>query len=524
MKRFVFRNATVELFFPRGETEFSGYGDVSRVPAEAEIFRWFYTFPPDASPSEARAIITDILQKLRLAASRVPAEKTFELVPFALPRNVPLALSDSRLRAAVEFYAGELEKFSRERGNAPVLAVPEFGVDWRLWFLAKMPFSPAKKIAGTPPPAPSVPAVRKKCLVLDCDDTLWGGTLGEDGFSGIKIGGDYPGNAFAYFQKRLIELAESGVVLAVCSKNNYADVREVFEKHPDMPLRPEHVSAWRANWNDKAENIREIAEELNIGADSFVFIDNDARERARVSAAFGGDVATPDFPKNPYELPEFFEKLADDFFRTETLTREDVAKTRQYRDAAARADFSKTFASLEDYVASLGIRLRLALADDFSLPRLAQLTRKTNQFNLATRRRTEAELRGFLARGNAVVSLAASDMFGDLGIVGEAEIAFADAGKSAQLENFMMSCRALGRGIETAFAQALLNWLRERGVEEISADFVPTAKNAPCENFLPALGFSRSDAAGTRFALDLRERGVFEISSAYEFVSDEQRH
>ena len=149
---------------------------------------------------------------------------------------------------------------------------------------------------------------------------------------------------------------------------------------------------------------------------------------------------------------------------------------------------------------------------------------KTNQFNLATRRRTEAELRGFLARGNAVFSLAAADRFGDLGIVGEAEISFADAGKSARVENFMMSCRALGRGVETAFARALLNLLRKRGVETVSADFAPTAKNAPCAEFLSSLGFAATDTAGTRFALDLRARGAFEISSAYEFVSDEQRH
>lgn len=509
MKLFVFRNATVEAFFPRGETAFSGYGDISVAPPDAETFRWFYTFPPDISPSEANALAKDFLQKLRLAAHRIPTQKTLELVRLAAPNRTPLVLADSRVRDAVAAYNAELEKFSRERGNAPVLDAPAFGVDWRLWFLAQMPFSPTKKIAGTPP-APRVPAVRKKCLVLDCDDTLWGGTLGEDGFAGIRIGGEYPGNAFALFQKRLVELSESGIILAVCSKNNYADVREVFEKHPGMILRTNHVSAWRVNWNDKAENVHEIAAELNIGADSLVFLDNDARERERILSAFGGDVAAPAFPKSPWELPEFFETLADEFFRTETLTPEDTKKTRQYRDAGARAEFARTFASLEDYIASLKIQLRLADADDFSFPRLAQLTQKTNQFNLATRRRTETELRDFCARGNAVFSLAATDRFGDLGIVGEAEIAFSDAGATAKLENFMLSCRALGRGIETAFAHALLNRLRERGVRTVFADFFATAKNAPCADFLPSLGFS--GGAGTHFALDLQTRAPFAIS------------
>ena len=512
MKKFVFRNATIEAFFPRGETMFSGYGDISEVPPNAEIFRWEYTFPPDIEPHEARAFAEDFLQKLRLAAQRVPAEKPLELVQIAAPTCAPLVLADTRVSEAADFYNTELKNFSRERGNSPVLDAPAFDVDWRLWFLAQMPFSPAKKRAF-PPSAPRVPAVRKKCLVLDCDDTLWGGVLGEDGFSGIALGGDFPGNAFAFFQKKCVALAESGIVLAVSSKNNYNDVREVFEKHPAMILRPEHISAWRVNWKDKAENLREIAEELNIGEDAIVFVDNDARERERIVHAFGGSVAAPAFPKNPAALPDFFEMLADEFFRTETLTREDSAKTRQYRDAAARTAFAKKFSSLDDYVGSLEIRLHIAPADDFSFPRLAQLTQKTNQFNLATRRRTEAELRDFCARGNAVFSLAATDKFGDLGIVGEAEISFSDEEKSATLENFMMSCRALGRGIETAFAQKILNALRERGIEKIFAEFIATPKNAPCADFLPNLGFSR--IAGTRFALDLQTRAPFAISRSF---------
>ena len=519
MRLFVFRNATLEPFFPREETEFSGYGDISRVPENAEKICWFYTLPPDVSPQDGQPLVDDFLQKLRLVLPRVPADKRLELTRLAFPQNPPLVLADTRLRDAIHFYNAELEKIARERENALLREAPDFATDWRMWFLAQMPFSPAKKRAEKVPPR--VPAVRKKCIVLDCDDTLWGGTLGEDGFSALKIGGDFPGNAFAFFQKKCVELAESGIILAICSKNNDADVCEVFEKHPAMILRREHISAWRVNWNDKAENIRQIAAELNIGLDSLVFVDNEPRERERVTAAFGGIVAAPEFPARTYELPEFFEKLVDDFFRTEKLTAEDTTKTQQYRDAAARSEVAAHFSSLEDYIASLEICLRVEAANEFSLPRLAQLTQKTNQFNLTTRRRAEAELRKFLADGNAVFSLSASDKIGDLGIVGEAEISFSENKKYAKLENFLMSCRALGRGIEIAFAQKLLFVLRERGVETVFAEYFPTAKNVPCKDFLPSFGFVCEDAAGTRFRLDLRTCGELEISPAYKFLSHE---
>ena len=520
MRLFVFRNATLEPFFPREETEFSGYGDISRVPENAEKFRWFYTLPPDVSPKDGQPLVDDFLQKLDLVLTRIPGGKSLELTRLALPQSAPLVSADTRLRDTVDAYDAALEKIARERENTQVLDAPTACVDWRMWFLAQMPFSSAKKSQEADVPAP-VPAVRKKCLVLDCDDTLWGGTLGEDGFSGIKIGGDFPGNAFTFFQKKCVELAESGIILAVCSKNNEGDVREVFEKHPAMILRREHISAWRVNWRDKAENLREIAAELNIGLDSLVFVDNEPRERERVTAAFGGIVAAPEFPARAYELPAFFEKLVDDFFRTEKLTAEDTTKTQQYRDAAARSEAAAHFSSLEDYIASLEICLRVEAANEFSLPRLAQLTQKTNQFNLTTRRRAEAELREFLADGNAVFSLSASDKIGDLGIVGEAEISFSENKKYAKLENFLMSCRALGRGIEIAFAQKLLFVLRERGVETVLAEYLPTAKNVPCKDFLPSFGFVCEDAAGTRFRLDLRTCGKLEISPAYKFLSHE---
>lgn len=539
-KNFIFRNATLEPLFPHENVVFSGFGDISLVPDDAEKISWFYTLPPDISPREADALVTDFLQKLRLVLARVPAGTALELYRIAAPETAPIVADDTRVSDAVARFNAELEKIAAARGNATLAAPPSLGVDWRLWFLAQMPFSPAKKRRAE---ASVVPAVRKKCVVLDCDDTLWRGTLGEDGFDGIGVGNSYPGNAFAFFQKKLVELAESGILLTLCSRNNEADVREVFEKHPGMRLRAEHISARRINWNDKAQNVREIAAELNIGVDSLVFIDNDPRERARIRDAFAGAVAAPDFPAQPFALPEFFEKTADEFFRAASLTREDLQKTQQYRDAAQRNALSREFVSLDDYIAALKIRLCIAPADNFSLPRLAQLTQKTDQFNVATHRRSEAELRDFLARGNAVFSIAAADKIGALGIVGEAEIAFAGTtdfdgalAESAEISacgsdenprenaaifvNFLMSCRALGRGIETAFAQEILNRLHAAGIRTVFAEFFPTAKNAPARDFWKSLGFVEKNAKKTLWKLDLRSRKDVAPSASYQFFND----
>lgn len=547
MKKFVFRNATIEPLFAGRNAEFSGYGDISRVPADADALAWFYAFPPDLAPADADALAEDFLQKLRLVLARVPAETPLELHEIAAPEIAPIVADDTRAIDAAKRFNAALAQIAASRGNAAqVVPAPDFGVDWRLWFFAQAPFSPAKKRRKAA--APHVPAVRKKCIVLDCDDTLWAGTLGEDGFDAIRAGGNaYPGNAFAFFQKKLSELAASGILLAICSKNNDADVREVFAKNPEMTLRADEISAWRVNWRDKAENVREIAAELNIGPDSLVFVDNDARERRRISEAFAGAVAAPEFPAKPCDLPAFFEKLTDEFFRARALTREDLQKTQQYRDAAARRELGREIASLEDYISALEIRLEVASANDFSFPRLAQLTQKTNQFNTATRRREDAELRAFAARGNSVFSLAATDKIGALGIVGEAEIAFAgtpdfaDAlcdfpeisreipaeisaeksdGNAAIFLNFLMSCRALGRGIETAFAQEILNRLLAAGTQTVFAEFRPTAKNTPARDFWKTLGFAQAEtagAAGTLWRLNLQKRGFVAPAAAYRF-------
>ena len=517
---FVFRNATLEPFFSASETRFSGYGDVSFAPEDASKFLWFYVLPPETEPARANETADAFLAALTQALDRVPAGKNFTLVELGVPAGAPVALSDSRLADAVSHYNRGLRETAKNFPNCKIVSAGAEifrNVDWRFYFAAQIPFSPKQKIvfANATENAPAgenfrVPERRKKCLVLDLDGTLWGGILGEDGCRGVQIGGEYPGNAFLFFQKKIALLAESGIILAIASKNEAADVHEIFEKNPFMALKREDFSVEKIGWSDKATALREIAAELNIGTDACVFVDNDPREREIVSRMLP-EVAVPEFPAKPYELPQFFDLLTEKFFRAETLTNEDLNKTAQYRENAERAEFAKKSATFEKYLASLETELKIEPASDWTFPRLAQLSQKTNQFNLTTRRRTENELREMAARGNAIFSLAVKDRFGDSGIVGLAIITPPDARDGiAEIDTFLLSCRVLGRRIEEEFLREIVDRTAAAGAKKICGKFIATTKNAQTADFFPKQKFSPAETSASEkiFYLELGDNSA----------------
>lgn len=324
---------------------------------------------------------------------------------------------------------------------------------------------------------------RKKCLILDLDNTVWGGILGEDGLEGIKIGGDYPGNAFLYFQEALISLSKNGVILSICSKNNEQDVLESWELNPFIKLNNKYISAYRINWNNKADNIREIAKELNIGLDSVVFIDDNPTERELVKQELPM-VAVPDFPTHPYELMIFYKQLVETYFRVYELTKEDKSKTEQYKANAKRATEASRFTNIEDFIKSLDIEIDILPADKFNINRIAQMTQKTNQFNLTTHRYTEAEIESFLKEGYLIYCINVKDRFGDNGITGAVIIKNPEHQSDIpQIDSFLLSCRVLGKGIEDVFFKSILKMLERKGYDKVSASYIPTLKNKQVSNF-----------------------------------------
>ena len=345
-----------------------------------------------------------------------------------------------------------------------------------------------------------------KALVVDLDNTLWGGIVGEDGASGIRLGPEYPGAAFQSLQRVMIDLVHRGILLAICSKNNPADAMEVLEKHPGMLLRPAHFAAMRIGWNDKGQGLREIASELNIGTDSIAFLDDNPVEREQVRASLP-EVMVIELPQDPFEYASavrgcpFFERL--------TLSLEDEQRTAMYAAQRKRTTEEQQFQSKEDFYRFLNQEVEIAPLSPETLSRISQLTQKTNQFNLTTRRYSEQQISEMSARaGWRILSLRVRDRFGDQGLVGVSITH--DERDTCEIDTFLLSCRVIGRTVETAFLSALAKAAVARGLTHLHGSFQPTKKNAPAQNFYSQHGFQRSseNSEGSLWSLDLAQHEI----------------
>lgn len=525
MDYFVFRNNTIELFFASSGFGFSGYGDISEVPMDASSYIWFYQVPFKSDIASLTEEVAGYVDKLRLVLSRIPQGR--QLIVFSLENLFPLSYSsgDYALKQEMERFNAEAYALSREHKTVKFVDFSEFVqrypmdkmVDWKYYFISQMAMSPLlagdfrKWFAGK---MNEIQLKRKKCLVLDLDNTLWGGVLGEDGVSGIKIGGDYPGNAFLYFQEALAELSRKGVILAICSKNNEQDVLEAWSKNPFIVLKNDYITTYRINWENKAANIREMASELNIGPDSFVFVDDNPTERELVRQMLPM-VAVPEFPDKPYELPRFFKSLVEDYFKVYALTEEDKQKTVQYKANANRQRERCKFSDFDEYLESLNMEIEIQTLNEYNLPRIAQMTQKTNQFNLTTKRYSDSDLLAFAKEGWRIYCIKVKDKFGDNGITGA--MFLEPKGKKWTIDTLLLSCRILGKGIEEAFVRSVLERLCSEGAEIVEATYIPTAKNVQVSDFYEKMGFAvtgSKDSAKT-YSLNLKEYDV-KIKSFYK--------
>jgi FkbH-like protein len=331
-------------------------------------------------------------------------------------------------------------------------------------------------------------AKTRKCIVLDLDNTLWGGIIGEDGLSGIKLNVNYPGNEFIDFQRTLLSLHNRGIILAVNSKNNLEDALEVFQKHPFMLIKEKNLAEYRINWNDKVQNMVELAQSINIGLDSMVFIDDNPVERARISAALP-EVLVIDIPSSSALYRRSIEELND--FNTLSLTKEDLQRSKMYFARRKRLDLEYRTQSLEEFIKTLEIVAEIRYANDFSLPRIFSLLNRTNQFNLTTKRYSEAEIDIMYNDPNFLIyTLQIHDKFGDEGIVGIAIIK-KESTDLWIIDSFLMSCRVIGRKIEEVFLFKIINDAKKSNkVKKIEAEYIPTKKNSLVKNFYHQYGFN----------------------------------
>ncbi len=339
-----------------------------------------------------------------------------------------------------------------------------------------------------------------KVLVTDLDNTVWGGVIGEEGMAGIKLGVEYPGAAYRSLQQVMLDFYNRGILLAVASKNNEKDALEAIDGHEQMLLRREHFAALRINWTDKAQSLREIAAELNVGLDALAFIDDNPVERARIRQELP-EVTVIDLPENPLEyartlrLSPFFERLA--------LSAEDLERGRYYAGQTQRSQLERSVSSVEDFYRSLEQELEVTPLAPDTLARVAQLTQKTNQFNVTTRRYSEQQLLQMSQSGAHVHAVRVKDRYGDNGIVGVAIGKLED--RRYVIDSFLLSCRVIGRTVETAILARLVDEARSLGASEIEGEFLPTRKNEPASRFFAAHGFEPAGEknGGVVWRLDL---------------------
>ncbi len=370
--------------------------------------------------------------------------------------------------------------------------------DHRKWRLYRQPFSEQFWSEMATDLARLVRAHRMapmKCLVVDCDNTLWGGVVGEDGPAGLALGADHPGAAFVDFQHQLLNLKAQGVMLALCSKNNEADVWEVFDRHDAMILRRDDLVGHRITWTDKAANLASLAEELNIGFDSMVFVDDSPLEIAQVQAALPM-VACIQVPEDVSAFPGLFAAYRG--FDREQVTDEDRARSGMMAQERVRRDLSAGLSG-EDFRRSLELVVDLFRVEPEHVARVSQLTNKTNQFNLTTIRRTPAEISALLTSPSTeVLAWRVSDRFGDYGLVG---VAILETGtEDLEIESLLMSCRVLGRGVESAVLAGIGEIARNRRANRIAGAFIPTAKNQPAASLYADHGFA--EITPGRWSLD----------------------
>lgn len=349
---------------------------------------------------------------------------------------------------------------------------------------------------------------RKKVLLLDLDNTIWGGVLGEEGTQGIVLGNSGIGAIYRDTQKGILKLRQTGVLLAVVSKNNIEEVRDVFKENRQMVLHMDDFVSIHANWKPKSENITEIANELNLGLDSFVFLDDNIVEQEEIKRNLP-EVEVIPFPTDISQLPEIIESVYEEYFWSWSITREDADKTKQYHSEILRKNAEEQAVSMDDFLRKLDARIELHDMQKDEVERTVQLINKTNQFNTCSLKMNTAEVMEYKISSNHQVIVAdISDRYGENGLV--AVLLLSYSGKLVHIDNFLMSCRVMGRKFENVIIANVLEKLEKNGINTVTADYIATSRNKPVEELWDRLGFEiiEKSSEGKSYRISTKDRKV----------------
>lgn len=455
------------------------------------------------TPLDARAAFAETeIEKIRAEWARVQHGTKADILFFAFLPMDDGVFGSYALREGSAFPYQLLKlnyllaEAAREAGNVrlidlePIRAHMGYDAfhDPKLYAIAKMPISTQALPAVASRVVDAILARKgrfHKCAIVDLDNTLWGGVIGDDGLEGIQIGELGQGHAFTEFQTWLKELKNRGVMLAVCSKNDEANAKEPFLRHPEMVLKLDDFSAFVANWEDKASNIRRIQKELNIGLDSMVFFDDNPFERNLVRTMLP-EVEVPELPEDPAEYTAF--ARMQNLFDTNSYSDEDRVRTERYLAEKSRTELSAGIDNYDDYLKALGMKAVCAPFDAFHIPRIAQLTQRSNQFNLRTVRYSEQEIEEIAANPRYITRYyTLRDRFGEHGLI--AVVILEKRENELFVNEWLMSCRVLKRGMEQFIADSIVRAAREAGVARVVGEYIPTPKNAMVKDLYASMGF-----------------------------------
>jgi FkbH-like protein len=483
------------------------------LPAERRCtYTGQLTDPREAQSAAARRTVDSLLELARQVNKKTGAE--IITTNFMLPARHDLGAFRSRtlgadwtfrkwvnlelgLAAPAYLHVCDLEFLANRLGGLNAR-------DERSWFESKQPCSPALMVELAREAAHLIAALKrapKRVLVLDLDNTLWGGVVADDGLEGIELGDTSPrGEAFKAFQKYIVSLKQRGVLLAVCSKNDLAKAKEPFEKHPEMVLRLDDIVSFKANWEPKSENIRQMAPELNLGLDSFVFVDDNPAE-IDIVRQFVPEVTTILLGPDP---SHYVAQLADcRLFEPRSITSEDAERTSQYRSDAQRQALAATVTDMDSYLESLSMESVISEFTPVDVPRLSQLINKSNQFNLTTRRRSEAEVLAVMSDPQFVgFSVRLKDRFGDHGLI--SIVISEKAGATMKIDTWLMSCRVLKRQVEEEVLNELARLAKWKNCTRLEGLYLPTAKNEMVRDFYGRMGFTLTAESATQREFELR--------------------
>ncbi|NQT45939.1 MAG: HAD-IIIC family phosphatase [Candidatus Omnitrophica bacterium] len=462
----------------------------------------YYLLPYQISDEQRKDLLGEKLKEIQSLIQKIEENSSAKILihNFELPSYSPLGIVESKQKfgfiESIETLNADLRNAFKNDSQVFIFDYNSFCsrigkqniIDYKMYYIADMKLNLQyvselcnEYLSYIKP----MLSLSKKCIVLDLDNVLWGGIVGEDGLEGIKLGPTPEGRPFLEFQRYLLSLFNRGVILAINSKNNLDDAVKVFREHPYELLKEEHFAAMQINWNDKISNMKAVAEEINIGLDSFVYFDDDKLNREMIENALP-EVKVVDLPEDASIYLKTLMELND--FNSFYVSEEDKKRGQMYAGQRKRQKLSKRTIDITEYLAALDMVVTIEKANSFNIPRIAQLTQKTNQFNMTTKRYLEEDIKRFSENKDYLVSsIKVEDKFGDNGIVGAAIVKKGE--ERWIIDSFLLSCRVIGRRVEETMLAYILEEAKEEKEKTLIGEFIPTKKNIPAKGFYKRNGF-----------------------------------